>query len=246
MGNLWTADTIKYLTTAQLKAFLKVIESKRNKVNLFESMNRGSLILISTDKDLLKQGSEILGRFFIALIAQAAQERASMPKDSRTPTFVYIDEAHEYFDESIETLLVQARKFNVGLCLAHQFLDQFDRRLLSAVKTNTAIKMVGGLSHDDAGVFAREMNCTREFLQSMHKGEGYTQFACSVKNKYRPLRLTIPLGVMEDLTKINPYLLRDIIKRNRELYCRDTTAEQDPPDPDTPEDDSPLGDPDLL
>ena len=44
-------------------------------------MNRGSLILISTAKDLLKQeGCKILGRFFIALIAQAAQERATDAK----------------------------------------------------------------------------------------------------------------------------------------------------------------------
>jgi hypothetical protein len=44
----------------------------KNKVDLFEAMNKGSLILINTAKDLLKQdGCEILGRFFIALIGQA-------------------------------------------------------------------------------------------------------------------------------------------------------------------------------
>ena len=153
-----------------------------------------------------------------------------MPKENRTPTFVYIDEAHEYFDKNMETLLVEARKFNVGMCIAHQFLDQFERRLYAAVKTNTAIKLVGGLSYDDAGAFASEMGCTREFLQSMQKGEGYTQFACLVKNKYRPLRLTIPLGVMDEQPKINPSLLGALIQRNRELYCRDVTKEQDPPD----------------
>jgi hypothetical protein len=229
------------------RVLARMFESKRNKVNLFESMNRGSLILISTAKDLLKQeGCEILGRFFIALIAQATQERASVSEEERTPTFVYIDEAHDYFDESIETLLVQARKYNVGICLSHQFLDQFDRRLHSAVKTNTAIKLVGGLSHDDAGVFANEMGCTRAFLQSMRKGEKSTQFACMVKNFSPPLCLTIPLGVMDDLPQINPSVLRDIFKHNRELYCRDATGEQDPPEPDTPNNDSPLGDPELL
>ena len=39
--------------------------NKRNKLNIFEAMNQGSLILINTAKDLLKQeGTEILGRFF--------------------------------------------------------------------------------------------------------------------------------------------------------------------------------------
>jgi hypothetical protein len=81
--------------------------NERNKLDLFETMNRGSIILINTAKDLLKQeGCEILGRFFIALICQAAQERASIPADRRRSTFVYIDEAHDYFDESIENLRV--------------------------------------------------------------------------------------------------------------------------------------------
>ena len=226
-----------------------MFESKRNKVNLFESMNKGSLILIYTAKDLLKQeGCEIFGRFFIALIAQAAQERASMPEERRTPTFVYIDEAHDYFDESIETLLVQARKFNVGLVIANQFLDQFDRRLLAAVKTNTAIKMVGGLSSDDARDFAREMNCEREFIQSMQKGERVTQFALMVKNHPScPLRLKVPLGVLEDQPKINPYVWKAMIERNRKLYCRDITEEQNPDESGSPpEDDTPLGDPEPL
>ena len=92
-------------------------------------MNRGSVILINTAKDLLKQeGCEILGQFFIALISQAVQERASIPEDRRLPTFVYIDEAQDYFDESIEHLLNQARKYKVGLTIAHKNLDQFDQK----------------------------------------------------------------------------------------------------------------------
>jgi hypothetical protein len=230
------------------RTLARMFESKRNKVNLFDSMNQGSLILIYTAKELLKQeGCEIFGRFFIALIAQAAQERASMAEERRTPTFVYIDEAHDYFDESIESLLVQARKYRVGLVIANQFLDQFDRRLLAAVKTNTAIKMVGGLSNDDARDFAGEMNCEREFIQSMQKAERYTQFACSVKNHpSSPLRLKVPLGLLDQQPKINPYVWKALVERSRELYCRDLSVEN-PDEPDMPPDyDSPLGDPDPL
>ena len=62
----------------------------RNRVDLFAAMNRGSLILINTAKDLLKQdGCEILGRFFLALIAQATQERAAIPEERRRATFLY-------------------------------------------------------------------------------------------------------------------------------------------------------------
>src|SRR4051794_41310925 len=105
-------------------------------------MNRGSLILINTAKDLLKQdGCEILGRFFLALIAQATQERAALPEERRRATFLYIDEAQDYFDEGMEQLLNQARKYRVGLILARQNLGQFEPRLQAAVMASTAIKL---------------------------------------------------------------------------------------------------------
>ena len=45
---------------------------------------------------------------------------------------MYVDEAQEYFDDSIETILNQARKYHVGLTLAHQTLDQLSPHLRSA------------------------------------------------------------------------------------------------------------------
>jgi hypothetical protein len=32
-----------------------------------------------------------------------------LPESRRTPTFLYVDEAQEYFDDTIETILTQAR-----------------------------------------------------------------------------------------------------------------------------------------
>jgi hypothetical protein len=144
----------------------RMFSNPRNKLDLFEAMNRGSLILINTAKDLLKQeGCEILGRFFVAMISHAAQERASIPADRRRATFVYIDEAQDYFDKSVEQLLNQARKYKVGLVLAHQNLGQFEPRLMAAVMASTAIKLAGGVSAKDASALGKEMRCEPEFLQ---------------------------------------------------------------------------------
>jgi hypothetical protein len=81
----------------------RMFANERNKLDLFEAVNRGSIILINTAKDLLKQeGCEILGRFFIALICQAAQERASIPEDRRRSTFVYIDAALSHMKNTVK------------------------------------------------------------------------------------------------------------------------------------------------
>jgi hypothetical protein len=80
--------------------FDRMFSHERNTVDLFDALNSGKVVLVNTGKDLLqKDGSQILGHFFIALIAQAALKRALVPKEERLPAFVYIDEAHAYFDE---------------------------------------------------------------------------------------------------------------------------------------------------
>ena len=71
------------------QTFERMFAHPRSKLDLFSEMNAGKVILINTAKDLLKeQGTEIFGRFFIAMIAQAAQERATLPAHKRTPTIL--------------------------------------------------------------------------------------------------------------------------------------------------------------
>jgi hypothetical protein len=187
--------------------------------------------------------------FRFALICQAAQERASIPVDHRRATFVYIDEAHDYFDESLNNLLNQARKYKVGLILAHQNLDQFDTQLRSTVAASTSIKAVGGLSAKDAGAFAREMHCDPEFLQGMRKQTDRTEFACFVRNHTpQPIRLTVPLGEMERRPKLTDAQYAALIERNRECYSAGGAeyGRQADWQTSTGETNADLGTPDLL
>ena len=43
------------------------------------------------------------------------------------PFFVYVDEAHRYVTDDVEGLLTQARKFGIGVTLAHQYLGQLGK-----------------------------------------------------------------------------------------------------------------------
>jgi hypothetical protein len=197
----------------------------RNAVDLFAALNRGSLVLINTAKDLLKQdGCEILGRFFIALLVQAVQERAAIPEDRRRSTFVYIDEAQDYFDESIENLLNQARKYKVGLVLAHQNLGQFETRLSAAVMASTAIKIAGGVSAKDASTLGREMRCATDFLLGMRKHQRATDFACFIRNVTpQPIQLTVPFGQMEARPRMSEEELVALLAENRHRYSAEAT-----------------------
>ena len=201
--------------------FERMFSNPENKLDLFEAMNSGKIILINTSKDLLKQeGCEIFGRFFIAMISQAAMERATIPADKRTPTFVYIDEAQDYLDEHCEALFNQARKYNVGLTVAHQNLGQLGEKLKQSIMASTSIKLAGGVSAKDASVFSQEMRCSADFIQETRKRKDHTEFACFVKHMTpQAIKITVPLGSVEKLPTVSDAEYAALIEQNRGRYC---------------------------
>ena len=175
------------------QTFERMFSDPRNKVDMFREMNAGKVILVNTAKDLLKEtGTEIFGRFFIAMIMQAAQERATI--DKRLPTFLYIDECQDYVDENISIILEQARKFNVGIILSHQYLDQIPSRIQSSFAANTSIKFAGGVSAADARKLSSMMNTSPEFLLDKPK----LSFGAYIRNMTdKAISLSFPLGRLE-------------------------------------------------
>lgn len=198
----------------------RMFSHTHNRIDIFELLNSGKIILINTAKDLLGQeGAAIFGRFFIALIAQASIQRAAMRPETRRPAFVYIDEAQDYFDDNIAHLLNQARKYRVGLVFAHQNLDQLAAGLRSSVLASTTIKFAGGLSAKDANVLDAELRSDSDFLLSQRKDRGHTEFACFVKNYTgKALSVRIPLGFVEALPQLDRDEYTQLIEQNRALY----------------------------
>jgi hypothetical protein len=212
----------------------------RNKLDLFAEMNAGKVILINTAKELLKQnGTEIFGRFFIAMIAQAAQERATLPPHRRTPTFVYVDECQDYLDANVSLILEQARKFNIGMVLAHQYIGQLSPKLQESFSANTSIKFAGGVSDRDAKTLAPMLRTKPEFIEEQRRG----YFAAFVRNvNDSALSLRFPLGYMEDMPHMDRYDREVVIEEMRKRYAvhyseLEQKTEEPSPEEDTVSDD---------
>ncbi|MHA6287129.1 type IV secretory system conjugative DNA transfer family protein [Maricaulis sp. CAU 1757] len=201
--------------------FERMFSHPENRIDLFEAMNDGKIVLINTAKDLLKsEGCSIFGRFFIAKIAQAAFERATIEEAERRTTYVYIDEAHDYFDETLEHLFNQARKYGVGLHVAAQHLDQMPNRLRSTVMASTSLKFAGGVSAKDARALADDMRTDASFIRSMSKRRGRSEFAAYVKGRTESaLRTNIQLGEVNALPTLDDEQYGKLIDANRARYC---------------------------
>ena len=159
----------------QNPSFERMFASPKNRLDLFDTLNGGGIVLVNTAKDFMKsEASSMFGRYIIALTFKAAMERAIMPEHERRPTFLWIDEASEYFDDNIDNLLIQSRKYKLGLVMAHQYLGQLPRGLPASLMTNTSIKLAGGLSDKDNRDMAREMRTSADFIAGMTKRSRHT------------------------------------------------------------------------
>jgi len=199
------------------QTFERMFTNPQSKFDMFTELNAGKLILINTSKSLLKeQGTEIFGRFFIALITQAAQERATLPARDRLPAMIYIDEAHDYFDQNIGIILSQARKYRVGMIMAHQFLGQLSNGLQEAFEANTSIKLAGGVSARDARALAGQMSCDADLIQRQPKGT-FATFVRGLTDRAVPI--SVPFFVMENRERATKDEIDAIREHSRKAYA---------------------------
>lgn len=205
----------------QVPAFDRMFASRRNKLDMFAAMQNGSIVLINTSKALLKSdASALFGRYMIARVIAAAFERIALSRDERNPAFMIVDEAAEYFDENLEMLLAQARKYNVGVLFAHQHLDQLSPSLRAAAAANTSIKLAGGISDRDARMLASDMRTTPDFIADMRKHGRSTEFACFVRNvTSNAVRLEVPFGALEASPTLSPAEHTLLRLTNRDRYA---------------------------
>lgn len=204
-----TREQIRYRLNSILEnpTIAQLFTAEKNSIDLHKLLQDGNVILIDTARDYLKESSPHFGRFFISLILRAIYERAATT--NRHPTYLIIDEAHQYFDSNINEMLSTIRKFQCGAILAHQYLDQATPQLRASLAANTAIKMVSSVSSGDSRNLAPDMRTTPDFILSQAK----LKFACHVRGMKNAVTLHVEAGKLENLPERDDY--SEMIERNR-------------------------------
>jgi hypothetical protein len=207
-----TKEQIRYRLNAILEnpTLARLFTVPETKIDLFNVLNNGGIVLVDTAKDFLKGSSAHFGRIFISLVLQAILERAVIPESERRTTFLIVDEAAAYFDSNMDDFLTEARKYKCGCVFAHQFLDQATASLRASLAANTSIKMAGGTSTSDARALASDMRTTADFILSQPR----LHFACHIRN-ITPSAVSIPVPVGE--LESEPRLTDEAYERLRDL-----------------------------
>ena len=159
-------------------------------------MDSGEALIVNLAKGRLGSDiSNILGGLITSSIMQAAFTRHGLPEVGRQPFFLYVDEFHNLTTKSFAGLLSEARKYGLGLILAHQHLSQTDTEVRDAILGNVGTMIVFRVGANDAPLFERllppfsvhdlqNQPNHRSAVWLMHKGERLKPFSASMYPPY--------------------------------------------------------------
>lgn len=125
-----------------------IVGQERSRVDLGELMNRRGILLapLATGR-IGEDASHLLGALLLTSLQLAAMERGT---GHRPPFIVYVDEFQHFVTGSIAAMLSEARKFGLGLVLAHQYLGQLPEAIQGAVLGNIGSAVLFRVGAGDA------------------------------------------------------------------------------------------------
>ncbi|MBL7722920.1 MAG: type IV secretion system DNA-binding domain-containing protein [Chitinophagaceae bacterium] len=143
-------------------------------IDFEQILNSRKILLVKLSQGLIgSENSYLLGTFVVSKIHQAALARQAQEK--RNDFFLYIDEFQHFVTPSMAHILSGARKYHLGLILAHQDIQQVqknDSELLNTLIANASTRICFRLGDSDAKKLAEGFSFFEASdLQNLGTGE---------------------------------------------------------------------------
>jgi hypothetical protein len=110
--------------------FRHIVGQRRSTFSLLDALDNGYWVILSLDKGRLGEQAATLGSLLLTKLKNALFARRR-----RTLFTIYADELQNLiaFDSGLETLFSEARKFNVSVVSANQYLEQYPPQMRAAI-----------------------------------------------------------------------------------------------------------------
>ena len=179
-----------------------IVGQTKSAFDISEVMNTNKILLMNLSKGLIGDiNSNLLGLTVVNKIQVAAMRRQRETAGNRQDFFLYIDEFQNFVTQSIESILSEARKYRLGLILAHQYLGQLEKEskiagnvsLKGAVFGNVGTMMFYKIGPQDTEICAKEMKpvFSEQDLVNMDAFKGAMKL-CIDGQPSRPFSIDVP------------------------------------------------------
>ena len=135
------------------KPLRNMVSQRENRLKFADIMDGGKIFLAKLSEGLCgEENSYLLGTLLVSKFQQLAMARQVQKQEVRRDFWLYIDEFQHFITPSMGKILTGARKYRLGLTLAHQELHQLqsDPKVASAVMTQPCTRIVLRVGDDDA------------------------------------------------------------------------------------------------
>ncbi len=137
-----------------------IIGQKKTSFDLRDIMDNKKILICNFSIGRMGEGNvNLLGNLMITKIYIAAMSRANLGAEAMkkaAPFYFYVDEFQNFVNESFAQILSQARKYNLGLIVAHQFIEQMTEEVEAAVFGNVGTMILFRVGAEDAERFEKE------------------------------------------------------------------------------------------
>jgi len=144
----------QFLATATIR---NIVGQAHSKINIREIMDQEKILIINLSRGKIgEDNSALLGAMMITKIQLSAMSRADVTIDKRPESFLYVDEFQNFATDSFSVILSEARKYNLALTMANQYVEQLPEEVRSAVFGNAGTIVSFRVGGSDADFLVKE------------------------------------------------------------------------------------------
>ena len=179
-----------------------MVSQRENRIDFGAMMDNGKIFLAKLPQGQIgRENAYLLGSLVMTKLQQMAMSRARMNAAQRRPFYCYIDEFQHFITPSLTEILSGARKYGLGLVLAHQDLKQLerDKDVANSVLSNAFTRVVFRVGDSDSRTLAEGFaHFESRDLQTLAIG----QAICRIETADHDFNLsvTLPEEIDEDST----------------------------------------------
>jgi len=134
-----------------------IVGQSESSFDMRKAMDEQKILLINLSKGRVgEDASRLLGGLLITKIQLAAMSRVDVPKHERRDFVLMVDEFQNFATASFANILSEARKFNLSLVVAHQYITQMDEEVRDAVFGNVGTIVAFRVGAEDAEALEKE------------------------------------------------------------------------------------------
>lgn len=201
-----------------------MIGQPKSSFNIRKMMDEGKLLIVNLSKGRIgESNANLLGGMLITKIYLAALSRADVPDRvlKTLPNFyLFVDEFQSFANESFADILSEARKYKLNLTIAHQYIEQMEEEVRSAVFGNVGTMIVFRVGAFDAEVLEKEFapQFTAEDIVNLGIFQIYLKLMIDGISSVPFSATTLP-----PIAKPETSSMEKVIQNSREQFARNRT-----------------------